>query len=123
MEKKILIAFILLVCMILSGFWLSRSGKPLNTLILTVHKLISLGTLIFLALTVVQVHQASALTPLQWAVSLLTGLLFLTLFATGGLLSAGKNMQELVHKIHKFLPYALAISTAINLYLIPGMRN
>lgn len=123
MEKKILITFILLACMILSGFWLSRSGKPLNTFILTVHKLISLGALVFLVITVVQAHQASPLTPLQWAVSLLSGVLFLALIASGGFLSAGKSLPQMVLNIHRFLPYALALSAISDLYLLLVLRN
>ena len=43
MEKKFVIAGIFLVLIIVSGLWLSRTGRPLNVLILTVHKLIAVA--------------------------------------------------------------------------------
>ena len=48
MNQKLLFAGLFLLFIILSGIWLSRTGRPLSVLILTLHKLISLGAVIFL---------------------------------------------------------------------------
>ena len=75
-----------------SGFWLSKSGKPYDVIILTIHKLISLAAVVFLAIIVYRVNQASALDAIELTAGLVTGLLFIGLIATGGLLSASKPM-------------------------------
>lgn len=38
---------LLFLFIFLSGFWLSHSGKPYNTLIFTIHKLIGLAAGVF----------------------------------------------------------------------------
>ncbi len=63
MNQKYIIAGLFLLFIILSGIWLSRTGRPLSVLILTLHKLISLGAVVFLAITVYRIHQAAPLIP------------------------------------------------------------
>jgi hypothetical protein len=45
----------------LSGIWLSYSGKPVNVIILTIHKLISLAAVVFLIVTIYQINQVANL--------------------------------------------------------------
>ena len=40
---KLIIAGLLFVFTLLSGVWVSHSGKPINTVIFTIHKLIALA--------------------------------------------------------------------------------
>ncbi|NMB54435.1 MAG: hypothetical protein GYA15_07000 [Leptolinea sp.] len=122
MDKKFVITGILLVGMILSGLWLSRTGKPLNTVLLTIHKLVSLATLIFLIVTILQIHRVTPLSPFELGISLLAGLLFLALIATGGLLSTGNPIPPLVHQIHRYLPYVLLLSAALDIYLVLPLK-
>ncbi len=51
-QIKFVYTAVFFVWMILSGFWVSRSGKPYNTLIFTIHKFIGLGLGAFLIKTV-----------------------------------------------------------------------
>jgi hypothetical protein len=117
MENKLLIAGLLFVFMISSGFWLSRTGRPLNTFILTAHKFISLGAVVFLVMTVYRIHQASPLSPIGIAMSAVTIVLFIVMIATGGLLSIAKTMPEIIHKVHQITPYLVILFTATTLYL------
>ncbi len=104
--------------MILSGLWLSRTGRPLNVLLLTIHKLISLAAVVYLVFTVVRIHQVTPLNAMEMIASAVTLILFLTLIATGGLLSAARPMPGIVLKIHQIVPGLVFISTAITLYLL-----
>ena len=112
---------------ILSGFWVSRSGKPYNTFIFTVHKLIGLGLGIFLIRTVYLTHQAAPLSGTQWTAIVLTVLLFILTVAAGGLLSVlaegglqnlGASMQSAIELVHKISPYLIVLATALTLYLL-----
>ena len=118
MDNKLLIAGIFFIFIILSGLWLRHAAKPINVILLTVHKLISLGALVFLAITVYRIHQVSALNPIEIAVCAITLLFFIALFVTGGLLSTGNPVNDGVSTIHKVSPILAVISTAGMIYLL-----
>jgi hypothetical protein len=119
MNTKFILAGILFVCVFLSGVGLSRMGRPLNVIILTIHKLISLAAVVYLGVTVYQMHPGGApFSPLEVAACLVTLLLFLALFASGGLLSTPKPMPEVVLKIHQVLPYLVILVTPASVYLV-----
>jgi hypothetical protein len=106
------------VFIFLSGIWLSRSGKPLNGIILTVHKLISLAAVVFLALTIYQVNQAADLSVMSLIAGVVTGLFFLGAIITGGLLSTGKSVPAAILTAHQVVPFLTVVSTAATLYLL-----
>jgi hypothetical protein len=118
MVNKFIVFGLIFVFVIVSGVWLSRTGRPLNAGILAVHKLIALGAAVYLAVTIYRIHQGSALQPVELAVSLLTLLFFIVLIATGGILSAAKAAPEAVHRVHQFMPYLVMLSSAASLYLL-----
>ena len=113
------------VGMILSGFWVSRSGKPYNTLIFTTHKFIGLGLGFFLIKTVYNRQQLFTLEPSQISTLAFTVILFILTVIAGGLLSiqAEGGLQQIgesvwvgITRVHKFFPYLIVLSTAFTLY-------
>jgi len=77
------------------GVWLSHSGKPLNVIILTIHKLISLAAVIFLVTTIFQINRGAELSSIELTAVVGTGLFFLCTIISGGLLSTGKPTPQL----------------------------
>ena len=65
MSNKFLITGAIFIFVLLSGVWLSRTGRPLNTLILTIHKLISLSAVVYLVIIVYRIHQVTPLNPIE----------------------------------------------------------
>jgi hypothetical protein len=118
MSTKFISAGLFFFFIFLSGFWLSRTGKPYSTLIFTIHKLVGLALGIFLILTVYRVHQLGTFTPVQIAVIVVTVLLFITTVAAGGMLSVDKPMPLVVSWMHKLLPYVAVLSTGGCLLLL-----
>jgi hypothetical protein len=106
----------------LSGIWLSRSGKPLSGVILTIHKLISLGAGVFLIITLYQMNQAAALGALELAAAVVTGLFFVGTVVFGGLLSTGKPMPPAILRMHQVMPVLTVLATAVALYLLLGRK-
>lgn len=102
----------------LSGFWLNRSRKPYNVLIVIIHKLIGLAAGIFLGLTVYRIHQATPLSTVQIACVVITMLFFAVNVATGSLLSANRPMPKAVSVINKLFPYLTVASTVVMIYLL-----
>jgi hypothetical protein len=113
---------LLFLCIFLTGFWLSRLGKPYNGGIFNLHKLIALATLVFLILTVKQVRTTIPLTPTMIAGLAISGLCFAATVISGGLVSVGKLLPEAVGGIHKVLPYLSLLSTGGTLYLLLNAR-
>jgi hypothetical protein len=106
------------VFIFLSGYWLSRSGKPYGAIIFNIHKLVGLAMGVFLIVTVRQVHQVAPLGAAEIAAIVVTVLFFVGVVAAGGLLSVDKSMPVAVSMVHKLLPYVAVLSTAVTLYLL-----
>ena len=118
MSSKFLLAGLFFVFTLVSGFWLSRTGKPINVAILTIHKLISLGAGIFLGITIYRIHQVTPLSPPEMAAVAVTLLFFIAMIATGGMLSTAKPMPGVVLKVHQLMPYLVIISAFASIYLV-----
>lgn len=106
------------VFIFVSGFWLSRSGKPYNPFFFNVHKFIVLGAVVFLILTLIAVSRTAPLDALAWTVAGVTGLFWLGLIVSGGLLSAVETPPGAIQTLHHVIPYLALLSTAGTLYLV-----
>lgn len=121
-QLRIVVAGLFFVVIFGSGYWLSRAGKPYSVIVLTVHKLISLAVVVFLVITMIQSNRVAALGAMELVAGAVTGLFFLSLFATGGLLSGGEQMPVIVSRLHRIAPYLTVLSTAATLYLLQSGR-
>jgi len=126
-NSKMIYTGIFFLFIFLSGFWVSRLGKPYNGLFFNIHKLIGLAVGIFLIRTVYLTHQVAPLSPIQWTAIAVTVLLFLFTVIAGGLLSVlaegglenmGQTMQRDIELVHKISPYLIVVSTGVALYLL-----
>jgi len=113
---KLIIAGLFLVFTLLSGVWLSNSGKPINSLILTIHKLIALGLVIFIGVTVNSLSRNSGVDLAQVVLIVVSAVLFLALFVSGAFLSMGKPISGVVLTIHRVAPIVVSASIALLLY-------
>ncbi len=102
----------------LSGFWLSRNGKPYNGILFNIHKLIALGAMIFLVVVVYQDSQADPFQAVQVIAMIIATVFLLALFVTGGLLSARSANPPIILRLHQIIPYLAVIFTAAALYLL-----
>jgi hypothetical protein len=102
----------------LSGFRLSRSGKPYSVVIFTIHKLIGMATGIFLVMTVYPIYQAFSFSPIEITAIVITVLFLVVTVAAGALLSIDKPMPVVISVVHKVSPYLITLSTAVALYLL-----
>jgi len=115
---RILYIVVFFVLIFLSGFWLSRDGRPYGVLLLTVHKLLSVGAVVFLTVILVRINRMDGISSAELIAAVITGVLFLSTIATGGLLSTAKLMPALVHQLHQITPFLTLASTALTLYLL-----
>ncbi|HTP11684.1 MAG TPA: hypothetical protein VMP08_25695 [Anaerolineae bacterium] len=107
----------LFILVFLSGLWLNRMGRPINTVVLTIHKLIALSTLILIGVTIYQVNQVVPLNATAWIVVVITGVLFVGTIVIGGLLSLEQPVMA-VSLVHKISPFLTVASTIVSMYLL-----
>lgn len=100
------------------GFVLQRSGKPYNVALFTLHKLVSIGLAAFLVVAIVKINQVSPLNTAQSIMLAIFALCFIATVSTGGMLSVEKTWPLIVTMLHKVLPFATLLSTAVSLYLL-----
>ena len=120
---RIATAGLFFVFIFLSGFWLSRSGKPYSSLALNIHKLIALAAVVFLFVTIRKLGQVTKLNSTELTISLVTGLLFIGAIISGGLVSIDKSMPAVVPVLHKLLPWLVVLATGLALYLSFRLRG
>jgi len=127
MNTKLISTGLFFIFIFTSGYWLSRLGKPYQTWIFTLHKLIGLAAGVFLILTVSRIHKVSPLTGIEMAFLAITILIFIGLVAAGGLLSieaegglsnASPSVLSVFGMVHKVFPYLAVAMTGITLYLL-----
>jgi len=120
---RIIICGLLFLLTLASGAWMSHSGKPINVVIFTIHKLIALTTVIVVATTVYNVHRAMPIEKLIELVTIaFTVLLFIALFITGALLSRNGPMPAAILKIHQVAPLLALVSSTITTYLLVSSK-
>jgi hypothetical protein len=100
--SKFILPVALFLFTLVFGFWLSVLGKPYNTLIFNIHKLLALGTVV---LAVIQTHnflKVAGVQPVIFALVAVCVVCVIALFATGAFMSIGNLPYEpllLVHRI------------------------
>ena len=117
-ELRIVGSGLFFLLIFLSGFWLSRTGKPYSTIIFTIHKLIGLAAGVFLVLTVYRIHQVAPLGPVEITAIVVSVLFFAGTVTAGGLLSIDRPMPAAILTLHQITPYLTVLSTAVTLYLL-----
>ena len=119
----IITALAFFILSLASGIWLTRLGKPLNILILTLHKLISVAAAIFTGLAIYYPSRTVVINTLKFSAITGAGLLFLILIISGAVLSDGKPGKNAVLDVHKFTPLLALLCTAVALLLLSGGQS
>jgi hypothetical protein len=117
---RAIVAGLLFVFIFLSGIWLSRTGRPLNVGISTIHKLIGLVAGVFLLVTIYERNRVVPLSATEWTAIVVTGLCFVGTVASGGFLASDKPMPTAVLRVHQIVPVLTALASGAMLYLVLG---
>lgn len=114
----ILLAGLCFILIFLTGLWVRSDGKPYNTVILTIHKLISLAAGIALGITLYRLNQAAGLSSAALTAVVVTGVLFVLTVLSGGIWSIEKELPTVVLRLHQVSPFLTALSTGVMLYFV-----
>ncbi len=122
-SSKVLGAGLFFLIIFLTGFLLSQWGRPLNSVVFTIHKLVAVGAVVLLAVTVYRTNQVAQLSTIALAATAVTGMLFLGTIVTGGLLSIGQSVPSAILTTHQITPVLTVLSTAWLLWSVLPLQG
>jgi hypothetical protein len=117
---KFSLSGILFLLTLASGLWLHAAGKPLNTAIFNLHKLIALAAVV---VTVFQLSKALKTMSPQTLLVLLfvaAGVCVLALFASGALMSIGALSYTTMQVLHAVTAALLVAAMSGTAFLLAG---
>jgi hypothetical protein len=123
--SKLIVAGILFLFTLISGVIISHSGRPLGIGLVTVHKLIAVGTVVLTGIAISQLYNTTdGKVFFELVLAVLTGILFLALIATGAFLTrAEMQLPEVVLKIHQVAPLLALAFSAMTIYLLVSSKS
>lgn len=118
--SKLIGAGILFLFTLISGVILHHSSRPLSIGLVTVHKLIAVGTAVLVGMTINQLYKSvDGKVLIEIGLMVISALLLLALIATGALLTREEMLlPDLVLNIHKAAPLLALISSALTIFLL-----
>jgi len=116
-QHKIISTGAAFIFILISGFILSKIGKPYNPLFFNIHKLISLGVLIYAIVITVQIFKCAEVYNPVYYILLIIILLSIAAFITGGILSAKDNAKEIILTIHRIVSLLILAGVVILIFL------
>lgn len=124
MMEKIIIIGVLSLITITIGFILHNLGRPLNTLIFTIHKLSAVAIIILLGMVIFNSFKISGIDLLILLISTLIILSLAALLVSGALLSINKfsNIIPTLLIIHNIAMGILVVSTIVFVYFLLKLK-
>jgi hypothetical protein len=113
---------IIFLLTLVSGVWLSLSGRPYNGLLFNIHKLIALGAVIATAIQISNTLKNTEFQVVLIMLVIVTGLCVVALFVTGAMMSLEKLNHNVMLTIHRIAPILAIITMAVTLYLFDGRK-
>ena len=123
--SKLIGAGILFLFTLISGVILHHSSRPLNIGLVTLHKLIAVGTAVLVGMAVNQLYKTvDGKVFIEIGLMVISALLLLALIATGALLTREEmQLPDLVLNIHKVAPLLALISSTLTIFLLSRGRS
>lgn len=115
--QKLIITAAFFVFLFLTGFWTSKSGKPVNQIKMNIHKFIALGTAVFVGIAIFRLQPSGGWDTVQVIAVVTSAVLAVAAIVTGGLASLTRPLPA-VTVIHKIAPWLVLLATAGVLYLL-----
>lgn len=116
MEQKIISSGVGFLLTVILGFWLSNAGKPYNTAIFTVHKLVALATVILTGILIANLLKGIKIE-MGFIVLIIVGIIsVLALFVSGAFLSVGNIPYNVGKIIHIIAPITAVISIGLSIF-------
>jgi hypothetical protein len=118
--SKLVVAGILFLFTLISGVFLHHSSRPLSIGLVTIHKLIAVGTAVLVGMVVNQLYKTvDGKAFIEIGLMVISAFLLLALIATGAFLTREEmQLPEFVLNIHKVAPLLALISSTLTIFLL-----
>jgi len=114
--NKIVISFIFIIGIIVTGIILGKLGKPYNGILFNLHKLISVGTVIYLGYILFQHTKIQAMDKMTITLTIISIISLIILMISGSFMSIGKGNYTLIRIFHIITSTSFTVSTGVLLY-------
>jgi hypothetical protein len=115
---RIVLAISFFVLMLLSGIWLRTKGKPYNKLIFTIHKIMTLLTILFVTRYIILLKNSVEMVQLSVTFFWVSFAFFIISFISGALLSFEKPMPDALTKLHRLSALLVTLLGGVTVYLV-----
>lgn len=122
-SPKIIYCGLGFVLTLISGVVLSNFGRPLNSAIFGIHKIIAVATIVLLGMNIRTLYRMVDVQTLNQVLIVVTALLLLALVISGALLSFDKLAVQAVLRIHQVMPMLALAFSALTVYLLIGNKS
>jgi len=118
--SKLIVAGILFLFTLISGVFLHHSSRPLSIGLVTVHKLIAVGTAVLVGMAINQLYKTvDGKAFIETGLMVISALLLLALIATGAFLTREEmQLPDFVLNIHKVAPLLALTSSTLTIFLL-----
>jgi hypothetical protein len=106
-----------------SGAWLGLLGRPFNSLLFNLHKLIALGAVIVTGLLLRAVLRTAGVQPVPLALVIVAALSAIALFVSGALLSIGRVSYRALVTVHRVAAAVLLGALGVLLYVLGAVAS
>ena len=121
-DLKLVFTTLLFIFVFISGIMLSKYGRPLNIVLFTIHKVISILALILTIIVIYHLLRGVDLKAIDYSIILVTSIFFLSAIITGGLLSIEKMTNDIILVSHKVLSILTLISITFTVYFFINLK-
>ena len=116
-EMKLLVNAILVVLTVLAGIFIHKTGKPYNKLIFSIHKLTTIGFVVFSSIMIFNHVNLNEIGIYISTFIILSVISILALFVSGALLSLDKFYDRML-LIHRASTFTFIIFFSVTIYSI-----
>ena len=109
---------ILFLLIIVTGILLVRTGRPYNPVMFNIHKFISLAGIVLGGIFVYNAYGNIEGIPFLLPLIIVTGILYIVLLVSGGLLDLDKPFHNLLQIIHRIGSPVTIIFTIVIFYIL-----
>jgi hypothetical protein len=117
---KFLTPGIVFILTLASGLWLSLVGRPYNSAIFNLHKLVALAAVILAAIQLNAALKTVEARVLLNTLIVVAGVCVLALFITGAMMSLGKLNYHLMLTVHRVALALETLALGATVYLLVG---
>lgn len=120
---KLILSGVLTILIIGTGIWVSSLGRPINTRVLTVHKLVAIAFSVLTTVVVIGLLKTSQIQSVSLIFLIIAGIAVIVLFATGAILSFEKPASKIILIVHAFTPIITIVSFSAAFFLLIKGKN